>query len=111
MIEKIGIDIVENKRVNLRENFLNKVLSKNELEKIKMMSSKKSKLQFVAGRWAVKEAIIKTLDANQNFPMSKIDIGYAEKMPIILNKELSNILISISHEIKYSVGMAVKQND
>ncbi|ATZ20912.1 holo-ACP synthase [Mesoplasma coleopterae] len=111
MIEKIGIDIVENKRVNLRQSFLNKVLSSSELDKLQTILSKKSKIEFVAGRWAVKEAIIKTLNNDQNFVMSKINIGYTEKTPIILNKELKNILISISHEKKYSVGMAVKQND
>ncbi|AGY41473.1 Holo-[acyl-carrier protein] synthase [Mesoplasma florum W37] len=111
MIENIGIDIVENKRVNLRQNFLNKVLTKDELEKLSTLSSKKAKIEFVAGRWAVKESIIKTLKNNEVLPMSKINIGYLEKTPIILNKGLTNILISISHEKKYSVGMAVKKND
>lgn len=111
MLEKIGIDIVENKRINLREHFLNKVLTNNELEKYNQLSSKQAKIEFVAGRWAVKEAIIKTLSNNEKIPMSSLDIGYDDQTPVILNKEFKNILISISHEKKYSVGMAVKQND
>lgn len=110
MIDKIGIDIVENKRINLRTNFLNKVLTTNELKKYNEFSSKQAKIEFVAGRWAVKEAIIKTL-SNNKVSMNSLDIGYDNQTPIILNDEFKNILISISHEKKYSVGMAVKEND
>jgi holo-[acyl-carrier protein] synthase len=42
---------------------------------------------------------------------SLIDIGYKNNTPIILNPNLKNIHISISHEINYSVGMAVREND
>lgn len=111
MIENIGIDIVENKRINLRINFLNKVLSYSELEKFNQLNSKQAKKEFVAGRWAVKEAIIKTLSSNEKITMNSLDIGYNNQTPVIVNKEFKNILISISHEKKYSVGMAVKTND
>lgn len=43
--------------------------------------------------------------------MNKIDINYINSKPIILNEELKNISISISHEKKYSVGMAVRADD
>lgn len=41
--------------------------------------------------------------------MNKIDIEYVDQKPVIQNQELNNILISISHEKKYAVGIAIKQ--
>ncbi|SYV96191.1 holo-(acyl-carrier-protein) synthase [Mycoplasma putrefaciens] len=43
--------------------------------------------------------------------MSKIEISYIDSKPIILNAELQNIAISISHEKKFSVGLAIRTND
>lgn len=43
--------------------------------------------------------------------MNKIDIEYINHKPVIKNQELQNILISISHEKKYAVGIALKQCD
>ena len=108
MVEKIGIDIVENKRIKLRLAFLKKVLSANELEMFNQFSSKLQKLAFVSGRWAVKEAIITTLPVG--VLMHVLDIGYQENgAPIIKNSEYTHILVSISHEKKYSVGIALNQ--
>ncbi|MDQ0567419.1 holo-ACP synthase [Mycoplasma yeatsii] len=105
---KIGIDIIENKRIKLNDNFISKILSENEIEIFKT-KTKVEQREFLSGRWAVKEAIIKSLD--DPISMNKIDINYIKSKPIILNKELKNISISISHEKKYSVGMAVRVDD
>ncbi|AJM71973.1 holo-ACP synthase [Mycoplasma yeatsii] len=105
---KIGIDIIENKRIKLNDNFICKILSENEI-KIFKTKTKVEQREFLSGRWAVKEAIIKSLD--DPISMNKIDINYINSKPIILNKELKNISISISHEKKYSVGMAVRVDD
>ncbi|WP_434325369.1 holo-ACP synthase [Mycoplasma capricolum] len=108
MINNVGIDIVENKRIKLKEEFIVKVLSANEIKTFNL-KNKKQKREFLAGRWAIKEAIIKTLD--QPISMNKIDIEYINDKPVIKNQELQNILISISHEKKYAVGIALKQCD
>ncbi|QVK05683.1 holo-ACP synthase [Mycoplasma mycoides] len=108
MINNVGIDIVENKRIKLKKEFIIKVLSTNEIQTLNT-KTKKQKKEFLAGRWAVKEAIIKTLD--QAISMNKIDIEYVNQKPVIQNKELQNILISISHEKKYAIGIALKQSD
>ncbi|WP_031543129.1 holo-ACP synthase [Mesoplasma photuris] len=109
MIKKVGIDIVENNRLNLEEKFLSKVLTIKEIDILNAKTSDKSKLEFLGGRWAIKEAIIKTLD--QKIPMNAIEINYDDQAPIILNEDLKNIHISISHETNYSVGMAVREDD
>ncbi|MCL8211254.1 hypothetical protein LD125_00235 [Mesoplasma sp. JKS002658] len=108
MVEKIGVDIVQNKRIKLRLAFLRKVLSEHELQMLDQFVSKRQKQEFVSGRWAVKEAIIKTLTVKET--MHKLDIGYqANGAPVIKNPEYAHILISISHEKKYSVGIALNQ--
>ncbi|UKS54037.1 holo-ACP synthase [Mycoplasma feriruminatoris] len=106
MIDNVGIDIVENKRIKLKKEFIIKVLSENEIKTFNNKNKKQQK-EFLAGRWAVKEAIIKTL--THPISMNKIDIEYVDQKPVIQNQELNNILISISHEKKYAVGIAIKQ--
>ena len=104
----IGIDIVENKRIekSISDYFLNFVLSKDELEIYNNKPSKKKKVEFLAGRFAVKEAIIKA--------MSGVELPYRNQL-VVLNDENGkpfvnyknyNILISISHEQNYAVGIA-----
>gem|GEM_PF-888774 len=42
--------------------------------------------------------------------MHTLDIGYQENgAPVIKNPEYRHILVSISHEKKYSVGIALNQ--
>ncbi|WP_338969379.1 holo-ACP synthase [Spiroplasma endosymbiont of Labia minor] len=101
----IGIDIVKIKRISLKESFLIKFLSQNELQILNDFSSKQRKMQFVAGRWAAKEAIIKVIDIPTNF--NKIDIGYENERPVILTSEYKNIEISISHDKEYAIAVAM----
>ncbi|ATG97475.1 holo-ACP synthase [Mesoplasma lactucae] len=108
MIEQIGTDIVEIKRIKLNDKFLTKVLSTEELKRFNNMSDKKRKREFVAGRWACKEAIIKATD--KRVIMNKINIGYNKNgAPIITSKGFENILVSISHEKKYATAIAINQ--
>jgi|GEM_PF-944436 len=50
MVEKIGVDIVQNKRIKLRLAFLRKVLSEHELQMLDQFVSKRQKQEFVSGR-------------------------------------------------------------
>ena len=75
MILGIGTDIVEIQRVRkvISDAFLRKVLSKEEIEKILSMSEER-KAQFIAGRFAAKEAIIKALSDFELPEMSDLNI-------------------------------------
>ncbi len=63
----IGIDIVQNKRIEsvlsrtsaLR--FITKVLHSDEIKQLDALQTEKMRAQFVASRWAVKEATVKAL--------------------------------------------------
>ena len=73
MISGIGIDIVEISRVKdgiekLGSAFSNKILSNEEIQLIP--SNTQKQYEFIAGRWAVKEAIAKALGS-----------GFSSKLP------------------------------
>ncbi len=102
----VGVDIVENKRVKLRDRFIKRILSNNELNIFLMLLTKKRKIEFLAGRWACKEAIYKVV--SKNFEFANIDIGYDENgTPIVQTKGLEAISVSISHEKKYTIAIAI----
>ncbi|ALV23501.1 hypothetical protein ASO20_02480 [Mycoplasma sp. (ex Biomphalaria glabrata)] len=101
----IGIDIVENKRLIISANKIAKrILSQDELCEFTNRKTKLAKREFLAGRWAAKEAIIKCIE--QPIPMNKIEIQKTEnnKLYFIYNKY--NVTISISHEKAYTVAVA-----
>lgn len=107
MIKGVGVDIVSVKRIkkileNHGERFLNRILTENEKNELK---NKGNTEEFLAGRFAIKEAIVKTL--NEPIPFNKIDISYNEfSKPIA--REFPDILISISHEREFAVAVAIR---
>ena len=105
---KVGIDIVEIDRVKkaINDSFLRKVLSKQEIEYCKDFKEKR-KVEFVAGRFACKEAIIKCLSDYELPNFSDLSIINNEKgKPEIRYKDY-NIEVSISHEINYACAIAI----
>ena len=101
----IGIDIVENKRLeNSNIKFIEKILTKKEIE---IMNKKvgRQKLEFLSGRFAAKEAIKKCLDINIDF--NDIEILYdLNSKPTTFYKNYK-FSISISHEKNYTVAVAI----
>ncbi|MGL5020917.1 MAG: holo-ACP synthase [Mycoplasmatales bacterium] len=98
MIKGIGCDIIEHKRVNLK--IASKVLTEKEL---KTFQKSNLKVEFLASRFAIKEAIIKA--TNKKYLMSEIEILNDEDGRAYTNIEGMNI--SVSHEKNYSIAMAV----
>ncbi len=116
-----GIDIVEINRISkvyqrFGFNFLIKVLSREELKIIPIQ--KKKRLNFISGRFVVKEALVKALGTGFRSGLSFKNISVVNnsygKPEIIFDKNLNelfkkkikdiNISISISHEKKYCVA-------
>lgn len=111
----LGVDIVENRRIENKykkyKNFINKVLSINEINLFNSKVTLKDKILFLSGRWAAKEAIFKAISIK--VPFNLIDIYYKNEKPqvkflqskyFILN---NRVLISISHENKYSIAFVI----
>ncbi len=98
MIKGIGIDIVEHERVNLK--LAPRVLSTNEYQEF---TNTKRQIEYFASRFAAKEAVIKA--TNKKYLLRDIEFKNLESGKLVSNIE--GIHVSISHEKKYSVAMAV----
>lgn len=99
----IGIDIVENKRLeNKSFDFIKKILTDKEIE---IMNKRVNKTEYLAGRFAVKEAIKKCL--NETIDFNEIEVlNDRNSKPIAFYKNYK-LSISISHEKNYTVGIAI----
>ena len=103
---EVGIDIVEIDRLkNVSDTFLDKVLTQAE-KKIYQNYNEQRKLEFLAGRFACKEAIIKCLSEKEMPLMKDLEILNKDNgKPYIKYKDYK-IKISISHEKHYAIAMA-----
>ena len=110
MIIGIGCDIIKISRLkNKEEKFLSLVLSENE-QKIYNSRKGKQKLQFLAGRFCAKEAIIKALPKKDTLAMAQIDIFYEQEKPYCIIKNYK-VHLSISHENEYAIAYAIIEKD
>ena len=103
---KVGIDIIENKRLEGKEEFLNRILSTRELD---IYNSRNKSLEFLGGRWAAKEAFLKALQQSiLAISLNEIEVLNKENgAPYIQFKERIYENVSISHEKEYSIAMVI----
>lgn len=102
MIIGIGCDVVERSRITL--SIGDKILSVKEKELCKYFNEKR-KLEFIAGRFAAKEAIIKAIN-KKGVLLSDIEVLYENDKPVC-NYENYKILVSISHDINTAIAFAI----
>lgn len=100
---KIGCDIVENKRLlDKSDKFIDLVLTEKEKE----MYRQKNSAEFLSGRFAAKEAIMKCLPNTKELKFTDIEVLNDES-----GKPYTNIKgiedISISHEKEYTIAVAL----
>ncbi|MCI6272547.1 MAG: 4'-phosphopantetheinyl transferase superfamily protein [Erysipelotrichaceae bacterium] len=107
MIVGIGCDIVKvNRLIKKRDEIAKKVLSKEEYI-IYISYDDKRKLEFLSGRFAIKEAIFKACNKFSDF--SKINV-YFENGKLCTNIEIFKVFVSISHEDDYAIGYCVMED-
>ncbi|ABS33683.1 holo-ACP synthase [Clostridium botulinum] len=121
MIYGIGTDITEIRRIEKaitrNKNFINKLFTKNEMD---LWEKKNFKLEFIAGRFAAKEAVSKALGTGiRDFNFKDIEIINNElgKPQVILKPKAEDIIrkisqsykihLSISHEKEYAIAYAL----
>lgn len=120
MIVGVGVDIIEiyriKKSLERRETFLTKLFTKNEIE---YFESKKFRPEFVAGKFAAKEAVAKALGTGfREFDFKDIEIEHnALGKPLVTLRGKAkliaerngdyNIHISISHSETNAIAYAV----
>lgn len=99
----IGIDIVEISRISLREAFIRKVLTEKELEEYSRKTTDKQKKEYVAGRFAAKEAIFKATQDPEWLSYSVLNKENGQ--PYVFGRP--DIQISISHDGGIAAAAAV----
>lgn len=109
----IGIDIVENERMRNKDiNFIKRILSNDEYSKYETLTLEQRKIEYLASRFAAKEAIFKVFKkGNNDFNYSDISIlNDLDGAPYVVMKGRIDLTlnISISHEINYSVAIVMK---
>ncbi|MGG3738765.1 holo-ACP synthase [Aeribacillus pallidus] len=112
MIKGIGIDIIEFSRIQSvfkrQPKFIERVLTPAEQEQFHQLSERRQ-LEFLAGRFAAKEAFAKALGTGIGTELSfqDIEIIKDEKgKPYIPYNEYI-VHVSISHSIEYAVAQVV----
>ncbi|MDR7001998.1 holo-ACP synthase [Neobacillus niacini] len=112
MISGIGIDIVELSRIqNLlqrQRKLIDRILTDQEKQKFEVLSERRQ-VEFLAGRFAAKEAFSKAAGTGIGKELSFLDIEIDSDpfgKPIIIRPEISAHL-SISHSREYAVAQVV----
>lgn len=103
----VGIDIVKIDRIDENnQRFIDKILSDKEKE---LLKSKANKKQFIAGRFACKEAFLKANNCGIfDLDLNKIEVLYQEHgNPFILYKNKVYDQVSISHEKEYAIAIVI----
>lgn len=124
MISGVGVDIVEIRRISeamsKHNNFIDRIFSKNEIEYLK---SRNLRPEFVAGRFAAKEAVSKALGTGfSGFEFKDIEIDRtAAGKPIVVLKGKAKLIaqkygnykvhLSISHGIDNAIAYAIMEVD
>lgn len=105
MLKNIGVDIIENNRFESffdNDKKLKRILSSEEIEKLNTFTAKSRKLEYIAGRFATKEALIKT---GLKIDFSKVSILNREDgSPYLKGEYEGKVLISISHNRMHTVS-------
>lgn len=96
----VGVDIVENARVRL--DLANRILTTGEYAQFTELSSEDQKREYLASRFAAKEAIIKA--TGQKYSYRDIEVLRTDGKPKL---NLEGIELSISHERDYSVAFCI----
>ncbi|MGL4372712.1 MAG: holo-ACP synthase [Turicibacter sp.] len=115
MIIGIGTDIIELDRIrnsNHPERFIERILSEKERVIFSTFKSHKRQIEFLAGRFAVKEALYKALGAVCNgkefneFSVLNDEFG----APFLETPHIKGVHISISHCENYATAFVIYEN-
>lgn len=111
MITGIGCDIVNLNRLNINdEKLVSRILTQNELAVFLNKKNDKHKREYLAGRFAGKEAFFKAYGIeHQMISFHDVEILNNEFGKPTLN--FPNTFISISHEQDYAIAYVVVEDE
>lgn len=114
-----GIDIVDNKRIEMLftkygDVFKKKILSKDEIIDIDKIISQKKKIQKISSRFAAKEATAKAIGTGFRLGLkfTDIEITYDEfgKPKLLLNELIKKKLLKSKKKISSNVSISNEKN-
>ena len=115
MSRQIGVDIVELEEIKekLSDRFVHRILSEEELERYYAIKNTERRLQYLAGRFAAKEAYTKVYKKFEE-PLNFVDVKVLNDelgAPYIISKYKPDdvLSISISHSRNYAVAVVIKE--
>lgn len=113
MIIGTGIDLVELTRIeqayHRQPKFAERILTVREVSAFRQLKGKRA-IEFLAGRFAVKEAYAKARGTGigRDFGWQSIEVLADEKgKPIIFPHQDNNVHVSISHSKDYAVAQVI----
>lgn len=98
----LGIDMVFIPRIKEPDKLAKTVLSDKELE---LYSTQTKKEQYLAGRFAAKEAFMKAKEMGMKIPFKSIEIFYKESGAPYILFEGKTYELSISHDGDYAIAV------
>lgn len=114
-----GIDIVDNKRIEMLftkygDVFKKKILSKDEIIDIDKIISQKKKIQKISSRFAAKEATAKAIGTGFRLGLkfTDIEITYDEfgKPKLLLNELIKKNFLESKKKISSNVSISNEKN-
>ena len=114
-----GIDIVDNRRIEMLfikygDVFKKKILSKDEIIDIDKIISQKKKIQKISSRFAAKEAAAKAIGTGFRLGLkfTDIEITYDElgKPKLLLNELIKKKLLKSKKKISSNVSISNEKN-
>jgi len=118
MIKGIGIDIVEIERIKRliekSNRFINRTLTEKEIIQYNELRSNTRKIEYVAGRFAAKEAFAKATGTGiGKLKFTDIEVLAAESGAPLLRVsgyDEAQLHVSISHSESYAVAQVIIEN-
>jgi holo-[acyl-carrier protein] synthase len=118
MIKGIGIDIIELDRIQKsikNKRFIDRILTEREKALYLSFENNNRRVEFVAGRFAAKEAVSKALGTG----IGKLSFQHIEVLPNELGAptvqvrglEKDRIFLSITHSKTYAVAQVVMEQE
>ena len=114
-----GIDIVDNKRIEMLftkygDVFKKKILSKDEIIDIDKIISQKKKIQKISSRFAAKEATAKAIGTGFRLGLKFTDIEITNdelgKPKLLLNELIKKKLLKSKKKISSNVSISNEKN-
>lgn len=105
MIVGVGCDIVEIKRLQQNQDAMAKrILTKKEFDCYSSYNQERQ-LEYLAGRFAIKEAIVKAMD--KEMLLSMIEVLNDDMGKPICKIDGYHIHLSIAHEKEYAIAYVI----